>query len=92
MGFGEVIVAIVLIVMVGEVMKERAKSGRTGGNLKVLLNEIRDLKDQVRQLRQQNTDVILHLDNTVQRLDRRVDHLESHASLPSGEEQSRRAS
>jgi hypothetical protein len=80
------IVAIVLIVTVSEVMKERARGGGKNKELNIVLQELRNVRDEIRQIRQQNNDVVLHLDTTVQRLDRRVDNLESRASLGAGEE------
>jgi hypothetical protein len=89
MGPFEMIVAIVFIVTIAEVAKERGK-GSKNRDLNIVLQEIRELKDEVRALRQQNNDVVLSLDSTVQRLDRRVDHLETRASLPAGEERAAR--
>ena len=49
-----------------------------------LLQEVRALREEIRQLRSVNNDVVLTLDTTVQRIDRRIAHLESRASLGAG--------
>ena len=46
-----------------------------------LLNEVRSLRAEVSQLRQQNNDVILSLDTAVDRLDRRLSHVETRGQL-----------
>ena len=54
-----------------------------------LLTEVRSLRAEVNQLRQQNNDVILSLDTAVDRMDRRLTHVETrgHLAAPqSGEE------
>lgn len=84
MGFFEMIVAVVLISSVAEVFKTAARRS-SGKELAVLLNEIRDLKEEIRRLRGQNNDVVLALDTTVHRLDRRISHLETRG-LGAGEE------
>jgi hypothetical protein len=42
-----------------------------------LLSEIRGLREEMKQLRQVNNDVILNLDTTIQRVDRRLTYLET---------------
>lgn len=49
-----------------------------------LLHEVHALREEIRQLRCVNNDVVLTLDTTVQRIDRRIAHLESRASLGVG--------
>lgn len=51
-----------------------AFSGRGRKSNDALLAELRELRDEVRQLRQQNNDIMLALDTA---LDRRVGHLEA---------------
>ncbi|HTE19163.1 MAG TPA: hypothetical protein VK689_12375 [Armatimonadota bacterium] len=49
-----------------------------------LLHEVHALREEIRQLRSVNNDVVLTLDTTVQRIDRRIGHLESRVSLGAG--------
>jgi len=79
--------SIVLIVFIGcasgvliEWMKRAPKTSQ-----KQLLAEIRELRDEVRQLRLQNNDVILHLDRAAHEADRRLSRLEQRGELPGSE-------
>src|ERR1051326_560558 len=66
--FETMVVLLVLISSVTSVIKQRQKTSRK--DLALLVDEVRALKDEVRQLRSQNNDVVLALDHTVHRIDR----------------------
>jgi hypothetical protein len=53
-----------------------------------LVGELRSLREEVKQLRQQNNDVILNFDTTLQRVDRRLTHLETSRLSAGVQEQS----
>lgn len=79
MGFSEMVVAIVLITSVTGLLKEwgrRRGAQRGNGDL---ASELKGLREEIRMLRQQNNDVVLSLDSTVDRLGERVKLLESRA-------------
>ena len=82
MGFLEMIVAIVLITSAAEVLKAHSK--RRQAPPKELVAEIKALREEIRQLRQENHDVMLGLDAGVEQVNRRVSRLESQARLGSG--------
>lgn len=85
MDFWAAIVIIVIFSHLAGVMKEFARGRRKKGD-DAILRELRELKDEVRQLRRQNNDVVLSLDGSVQRLDQRLGYLESRTpSLPQSE-------
>jgi hypothetical protein len=46
-----------------------------------LVDELRSLRAEVNQLRQQNNDVLLSLDTAVDRMDRRLTHVETRGQL-----------
>ena len=64
-----------------------AVSGRGNRKQDELVTEIRALRQEVGVLRQQNNDLILNLDTSLQRVDRRVEHLETRPQLPASEHQ-----
>ena len=64
-----------------------AVTGRSSKKQDELVSEIRALRQEVGVLRQQNNDLILNLDTSLQRVDRRVEHLETRPHLPAGEHQ-----
>jgi hypothetical protein len=84
----EIVLGLVAIVGIGcatgvtvqflEYLKVRAHAtaqfGRTSAD--TLLAELRALREEVSQLRQQNNDVVLSLDTTVHRLEQRVSSLD----------------
>jgi hypothetical protein len=83
MGLFEFIIVLVLISSISSVMKEWRKN--SGGKAsKELLSEMKTLREEMKRLRQQNNDVILSLDTAVNRVDRRLHHLEAR-TLPPGE-------
>jgi hypothetical protein len=91
MGLFEMIVAIVAICSVTEAVKAWAKRP-SGKDSKLVLQEIKGLRAEVAALRQQNNDVILSLDQAVDRLDLRVVSLEGRPSLaPPGPSQAESA-
>jgi len=80
---GVMIVAIVAIGCTYELLK-RFVERRPPANQKELLGEIRALRDEIRQLRQENHGIILSLDSSLQRVDGRVDRLELRAGGEGG--------
>lgn len=60
-------------------------TSRGRGEDRSVLSELQALREEVRQLRQQNNDVILNLDAGLDRIDRRVLHLERRSELHAGE-------
>jgi hypothetical protein len=80
MGEGIVVVVVVAIACttsLGFAVINTIKAAFAGRGKKandVLLTEIRELRAEVRQLRQQNNDIMLAVDNT---LDRRVAHVDA---------------
>jgi hypothetical protein len=81
MGFGEMVVAIVLISCVAGTLKEFARRKGPKKAQDAMLQELRGLREEVRALRQQNTDMLLGLDNSVDRMERRLGRLEERAAL-----------
>lgn len=69
------VAVIVVITSVTSVMKEFVRKGSRGSQHE-LLTELRALRDEVRQLRQQNNDVILSLDSAIHRVDQRLARVE----------------
>lgn len=67
---------------------ETIKAGFGARNKKAdaeLLSEVKALREEVKQLRQLNNDVILNLDHAATRTERRLDYLEGRAHLPSSQ-------
>ena len=85
MGFLEFIVVLVAINAVSKLLRERGKRVRSK-DMDRLVEEVRALREEVQQLRRQNNDVILSLDSTVDRLERRVSYVESQGPLGAGVE------
>jgi hypothetical protein len=81
MGFGEMVVAIVLITCVTQTLKEFARRKAPKKAQDAMLQELRSLREEVRALRQQNTDMLLGLDSSVDRMERRLGRLEERAAL-----------
>jgi len=65
-----------------DVAKAAVSKGSKKQGQEELLKELRALRGEISQVRSQNNDVVLNLDTTVQRLEHRLDHLESRAHLP----------
>lgn len=84
MGFPEMIVALVAITSFAEVIKMFIKR-RGEAPSKSLLAEIRAMREEMQQLRQESRDVLLGVDNAVDRLENRMLRVESRLSLPSGQ-------
>jgi hypothetical protein len=85
MGIFEMIVAIVFITSIAEVVKAFAK-GRTqtsSKDKKELLAAVEALREEMRQLRQENHDVLLGVDGAVEKMERRLTHIEQ-ARLAAG--------
>lgn len=80
MGLAEMIVAIVLIGCGSSVLKEFAKKRSRKGD-DALLKEMAGLRDEVRSLRQKNNELILTLDTTLDRVERRLANIESRTAL-----------
>ena len=79
------IVMIVMITGITNAVKEVAKAKARGGSPEVV-DEIRLLREEIRQLRQQHNDVILSFDTTLKQVDRRLDHLEGRSYAGAGQE------
>jgi hypothetical protein len=91
MGEGETIIAVLGILCGTGItvtfinMIKAAITGRGGKKQDAaLLEEIRCLREETKQLSRQNNDVILALDTSMQRMDRRLQSLEGRAELPAG--------
>jgi prephenate dehydrogenase len=78
MGFGEFILAIVLITSVSEVIKTFARRPASGGKKasKELVSQIDALREELRQVRRENHDAVLSFDSTLRHLDQRIAYLE----------------
>ncbi|MFN3648654.1 MAG: hypothetical protein ACK47B_03650 [Armatimonadota bacterium] len=84
---GVVIVSVVGTLAVYRLAKQwietRGKSGVSPG----LSAEVAALRQEVQQLKQQNNDLLLTVDNSLDRMDRRVSHLETRLAGPAEERQ-----
>ncbi|MFN3648656.1 MAG: hypothetical protein ACK47B_03660 [Armatimonadota bacterium] len=58
-----------------------------GQNDDAVLQELRELRAEIGALRQQNNDVVLTLDSSLDRIDRRVSHLETRSRTAEPERQ-----
>jgi hypothetical protein len=54
-----------------------------------LVSEIRALRGELAQLRHENHDVILSFDSSINRMDKRLEYLETRSQLPAGESEQR---
>ena len=76
MGFAEMVVSIVFIVSISESVKAFARKG-AGKDGKLILNEIKALREEVQQIRRQQNDVILALDGSLDQIHRQLGMPES---------------
>ncbi|HEU4754246.1 MAG TPA: hypothetical protein VFU47_14145, partial [Armatimonadota bacterium] len=85
------IVAIVLISCVTGAVKEVARRRSAGvEKQQTLLTELRALRDEVRLLRKQNTDLVLGLDTSMDRMEHRLQRVEERlAALPASTPENR---
>lgn len=87
MDFGVVVVSVVAITATYQLAKKWIQSRERSGADPSLAAEVQALRQEVQQLRQQNNDLLLTVDNTFDRMDRRFSHLESGVALSAEERQ-----
>lgn len=87
MGFFEFVLVWVVIATAAGILRDLSKNRRPQMGREVS-EELRALREEIRQLKIQNNDVILSLDGSIRQLDRRLDHLENgaHRRTPAAQE------
>jgi hypothetical protein len=95
MGEGETIVAVLGIlcgtgITITFINMLRAAVTRGASKTQdTLVNEIKGLREEMSQLRRENHDVILSFDTSINRMDKRLEYLETRGQLPAGESEQR---
>jgi hypothetical protein len=77
---GGFVIMILMVLKISDVVQsgQKLRAGTAPGGL---AGELQAIREEMRQLRQQNTDLMLALDASLEHVDRRMQHMENRVSL-----------